>query len=115
VRFADVDDEGVKLVVVAGEVFGFFGGLFRGKGLFGESLYFGILRMTRNQGVTDGDAAQVFIDHHGRDIEGVEENRIRRFGTDAGKSKELLADCGSVGERGLTDGFQLAIVVRVEL
>lgn len=111
---AYVDDERVEFVVMTGKVFGLPEGAFRGEGLVGEGLNVDILCVIRDEGVTDGDAAQVFIDDHGWDIEGVEENRIGGFGTDAGEGEEVLADCRSVKDSSPMQCFDLAGVMGVE-
>jgi hypothetical protein len=113
-HLADVDDERMEFVVMAGEVLGAFGPAFRGESLFGERLNFSIFCVIRDKGVTNGNAAQVFIDDHGRGVEGVEENGVGGFGADTGESEELSTDCGCVMDDRLMQRFDLAGVTCIE-
>ncbi len=103
VQFADVDDERVKFVVMAGQLGGVFGWATgrRGEGLIGEGLDFGVLCFFGNERVTRNDAAQVFIDDHRGRVEGIQEDGVGCFGTDAGERQQFFANL----VRGTAGGF----------
>jgi hypothetical protein len=114
VGFADLDDERVKFVVVAGEGGTVFMGALGRKGLLGEGLDVGVFGFFRCEAVADYDAAQIFVDDHGGRIEGVEQDGIGGFGTDAGKGEQLLADGKRRSEGSRAEGFDVAAVARIE-
>lgn len=116
VAFADFDDEGVEFVVVAGEGRGRFRRLagLRRKGLLGKRLEVGVLCVFRKQAMAGDDAAEVFVDDHGRGVEGVEQDGIGGFGSDARQGEQLVANgMRRAAGRGAKD-FHGAAVVGVE-
>ena len=55
------------------------------EGLDGESLNFGIFRLTGQQTMAGDDATEIFVDDHCGMAEGVEEDGVGGFGADAGE------------------------------
>jgi hypothetical protein len=114
VILSDLNHEGVEFVVVTGKFFGAFSLLIGGESLFGEGLDFGILCVLVDEGVANGDAAEVLVDDHGGGVERVEEDGVRRFGADVGEGEELLAHGWGIGESGVAEGVHAAVVMGVE-
>ena len=114
VPFAGFDDQGVELVVVAGESVGRFVVAFRGESLLGEGLDLGVFCVVGGEAVANGDAAEVFVDHHGGDAQGVEENGIGGFGANTGEIEEVIANGFLIGVSATSKGGHAAFVFGVE-
>lgn len=114
VPFAGFDDQGVELVVVAGESVGRFVVAFRGESLLGEGLDLGVFCVVGGEAVANGDATEVFVDNHGGDTQGVEENGIGGFGANAGEVEEVVASGFRIGVSATSKGGHAAFVLGVE-
>jgi len=114
VVLADANDEGMEFVVVANEILGAFGSVFGAKGLLGEGLNCRIFCAGRHEAVADGNAAQVLVDDHGGNTEGVEKDRIGGFRTDAREIEQVVAGGGHIQKSRSPERFHAATVALVE-
>lgn len=90
--FTHFNDDCVKLVVVldAGS------GIVITKRTDRELLNFRVARFFKRKAMTRDYPLQVFVNHHNRLAEGVEQNRVRCFRSNTGKNQQLLPGRGCV-------------------